>query len=46
MEILPFLIWEEKLSSAPKRLKRMVLRLYDFDLQLAYTKGRQLHAAD
>ena len=39
-------IMKKSLLSAPKRLQRMLLRLQKFDLEVAYSKGADMHIAD
>lgn len=37
---------KKSLLSAPKRLQRMLLQLWKFDLEVAYSKGIEMHIAD
>ena len=37
---------KKSLLSAPKRLQRMPLELWKFDLEVAYSKGIEMHIAD
>ena len=37
---------KKSLSSAPKRLQRMLLHLQKFDLDVSYRKGTEMHMAD
>ena len=39
-------IMKKSLLSASKRLQRMLLRLQKFDIQVAYSKGTDMHIAD
>jgi len=39
-------IMKKSLSSAPKRLQRMLLRLQKFDLEISYRNGTEMHLAD
>ena len=39
-------IYKKSLTTAPKRLQRMLLRLQQYDVELVYTKGRDMHIAD
>ena len=40
------IIWEQNITSAPKRLQRMLLRMQPYDLHLVYTKGVHMYVAD
>lgn len=39
-------LMKKSLLSAPKKLKRMLLQLRKFDLEVAYSKGIEMHIAD
>lgn len=39
-------IFEKSLTSAPKRLQRMMLRLQKYNLTVVYTKGSEMYLAD
>ena len=40
------IIWRKSMTSAPKRLQRMLLRLQHFDLDIVYKKGEHMYMAD
>ena len=40
------IIHKKSLTSAPKRLQRMRLRLQKFDIEIQYKPGSQMHMAD
>ena len=40
------IIWKKSMTSAPKRLQRMLLRLQHFDLDIVYKKGEHMYMAD
>ena len=39
-------IFKKSLNDCPMRLQRMLLRLQEYDLQVAYKKGTELYVAD
>lgn len=40
------IIFKKSLLSAPKRLQRMLLRLQKYNLDVVYTRGKELYIAD
>ena len=40
------IITKKSMNDAPKRLQRMLLRLQKYDIDVVYTRGKEMHIAD